>query len=150
MRILFRIIVLSLFCQLLPALDDHRALDCEAIRTIAVAELEAMRLPVSTEFCLTLPSGETPKRELTSFLWNKGLRPSKAHTCYRSTQVYRISIISFDEKDKAVTVSVRSGDQRIREGEHVGTLYRSGTYELEKSTEKEWKIVRYSSNLKGG
>lgn len=141
---------LLVFCLLLWPLAVFGQIDSKVIHKIAITELTALKMPVSSPFCLALlpasnnsTTAADPSAELITFLSQEGMHPKKASTCYKALKGNVISVEKLAEDNDRLVLKVAFTDVTIPRGEDLGVLRRRGVYEFTKDVHSEWIIKSY-------
>jgi len=145
---------LLVFCLLLWPLGVFGEVDSKVIQKIAVTELTALRMPVSSRFCLALlpttdnsTTAADPSAELLTFLSQEGMHPKRASTCYKALKGNVISVEKLSEDSGRLVLKVAFTDVTIPRGEDLGVLRRRGVYEFTKDARGEWMIKSYIAEI---
>jgi|SRR5208337_1506887 len=146
-----RLLILAVLFWAFPAFGE---VDGTVIEKIVTTEFSALKMPVTSPFCLALlPSANTsatgadPSPQLLAFLSRKGMRAKKASTCYKAVKGNVISVELVSEDGGGLLVKVAFADVTIPPGEDLGVLRRRGVYQFAKDAKNEWLIKSYTAEI---
>ncbi len=138
-------------CQVVSVDRERLAKDeYGAVALVARAELIALGPQAIRPVCIGITQFRIAPQPLIEYLRREGIEISDRSACFPSHGYPRglmISIEKFErESDGVRSIWVESIDERLGPDTHFASRLRSGTYRVEKSGTKQWRVSEYVRN----